>query len=63
MLRGAGERRPLEVTRPSLTQLTESLGERAHLSFLQGPRVLTLPLEAPAQAIQTVGWVGRVVLA
>jgi len=55
----AGERRLLEVTRPFLVQLTESLGERAHLSVLQGPRVLTVLSEAPARAIQTVGWVGR----
>jgi IclR family transcriptional regulator, KDG regulon repressor len=57
----AGEQRLLDVAGPILVDLAESIGERAHLSVLQRPLVLTILSERPARAIQTVGWVGRVV--
>ncbi len=57
----AGERRLSDAARPILVQLAESLGERVHLSVLQGSQVLTILSEGPARTIQTVGWVGRVV--
>lgn len=46
---------------PLLTRLVRELGERAHLTVLQGAEVLTVLSEAPDHAIQTVSWVGRAV--
>jgi len=46
---------------PILQRLVCELGERVHLSVLQGAEVLTVCSEAPDRAIQTAGWVGRTV--
>lgn len=46
---------------PLLQRLVRDLGERAHLSVLQGPEVLTVLSEAPDRAIQATGRVGRTV--
>ncbi|MBA2383966.1 MAG: IclR family transcriptional regulator [Actinobacteria bacterium] len=46
---------------PLLQRLVRELGERAHLSVLQGAEVLTVLSEAPDRAIQAAGWVGRTV--
>lgn len=46
---------------PLLQRLVCELGERAHLSVLQGGEVLTVLSEAPDRAIQAAGWVGRTV--
>ncbi len=46
---------------PLLQRLVRELGERTHLSVLQGTQVLTVLSEAPDRAIQAAGWVGRTV--
>lgn len=46
---------------PLLKRLARELGERAHLSVLQGSEVVTILSEAPERAVQTIGWVGRTV--
>lgn len=53
------ERRLLRTAPPVLEWLVNALGERAHLSVLDGPAVLTLLSHSPAHAVQTAGWVGR----
>jgi IclR family KDG regulon transcriptional repressor len=53
--------RLLRTAPPLLGRLVALLGERAHLSVLDGSSVLTLLSESPAHAIQAVGWVGRLV--
>lgn len=55
----AGDRRLLELARPVLRNLVGQLGERSHLSVLQGSQVLTVLTESPPHAVQTAGWVGR----
>jgi DNA-binding IclR family transcriptional regulator len=56
----AGERRLLETARPLMRRLAQSLGERVHLSVLQGTDALTVLSEAPGRSVQTTGWAGRV---
>jgi IclR family KDG regulon transcriptional repressor len=56
----AGERRLLDAAAPRLRELAASLGERVHLSVLQGPSVLTVLSESPGRAVEAVGWTGRV---
>jgi IclR family transcriptional regulator, KDG regulon repressor len=53
------ERRLLRTAPPVLDGLVSSLGERAHLSVLDGPAVLTLLSHGPAHAVQAAGWAGR----
>jgi len=55
----AGQPRFLEEAAPALARLVASLGERAHLSVLQGNVVLTLLSDSPGRAVEAVGWVGR----
>jgi IclR family transcriptional regulator, KDG regulon repressor len=55
------ERRLLRMAPPVLERLVNALGERAHLSVLDGPTVLTLLSHSPAHAVQAAGWVGRTV--
>ena len=55
----AGDQQLLEQARPFLRSTVAELGERAHLSVLQGRDVLTLLSESPPHAVQTAGWVGR----
>lgn len=55
------ERRLLRSAPPVLDGLVEALGERAHLTVLDGPMVLTLLSHSPAHAVQAAGWVGRTV--
>lgn len=57
----AGEQRLLERAAPLLRQLVDRLGERAHLSVLQGDAVLTLLSESSRHSVQAAGWVGRTV--
>jgi DNA-binding IclR family transcriptional regulator len=56
----AGRPRVLEEAGPRLLALAARVQERAHLSVLQGPDVLTLLSESPGRAVEAVGWVGRV---
>jgi DNA-binding IclR family transcriptional regulator len=53
------ERRLLRAAPPVLEQLVVVLGERAHLSVLDGASVLTLVSQSPPHAVQAAGWVGR----
>jgi len=53
--------RLLRAAPPLLRRLVAELGERAHLSVLDGASVLTLLSESPDHAVQAVGWVGRLV--
>jgi IclR family transcriptional regulator, KDG regulon repressor len=53
------ERRLLRMAPPVLERLVREVGERAHLSVLDGPAVLTLLSHAPQHAVQTAGWAGR----
>src|SRR5918994_7826206 len=55
------ERRLLRAAPPVLERLVRALGERAHLSVLDGAAVLTLLSHSPPHAIQAAGWAGRTV--
>jgi DNA-binding IclR family transcriptional regulator len=55
----AGERRLLELAEPLMRRLAQSLGERLHLSVLQGTDTMTVLSESPGRSVQTVGWAGR----
>lgn len=58
----ASDQRLLAAGAPILRRLVETdLGERIHLSVLQGAEVLTLLTESPPHAVQTVAWAGRLV--
>ena len=56
-----GPERLRESAPPFLRRLVAEQDERAHLSVLDGPHVLTLLSEAPTHAVQAAGWVGRAV--
>ena len=53
------ERRLQRAAPPVLDWLVRAVGERAHLSVLDGPRVLTLRSHSPPHAVQAAGWAGR----
>ncbi len=53
------ERRLLRAAPPVLARLVAALGERAHLSVLDGAAVLTLLSQSPPHAVQAAGWAGR----
>ncbi len=55
----AGERRLLEAATPMMRRLSHLLGERVHLSVLQGTEALTVVSESPGRSVETVGWAGR----
>jgi IclR family KDG regulon transcriptional repressor len=55
------ERRLLREAPAVLERLVRELGERAHLSVLDGTVVLTLLSHSPLHAVQTAGWTGRTV--
>jgi IclR family transcriptional regulator, KDG regulon repressor len=55
----AGERRLLEAATPMMRRLAHLLGERVHLSVLQGTETLTVLSESPGRSVETVGWAGR----
>jgi IclR family KDG regulon transcriptional repressor len=56
----AGERRLLELAAPMMRRLSHGLGERVHLSVLQGTETLTVLSESPGRTVETTGWAGRV---
>jgi DNA-binding IclR family transcriptional regulator len=56
----AGERRLLDAAAPRLRELAVTLGERVHLSVLQGANVLTVLSESPGRAVEAIGWAGRI---
>lgn len=49
----------LVAAEPLLRRLVRETGERAHLSVLSGPSVLTVLSEGSGYAVQAAGWVGR----
>jgi DNA-binding IclR family transcriptional regulator len=55
------ERRLLRIAPPVLRALVDAIGERAHLSVLDGPTVVTLASCSPPHAVQAAGWAGRTV--
>jgi DNA-binding IclR family transcriptional regulator len=55
------ERRLLRAAPAVLVELVATLGERAHLSVLDGTSVLTLLSQSPPHAVQAAGWAGRTV--
>jgi DNA-binding IclR family transcriptional regulator len=55
----AGDTRLLAAGEPVVKELVRALGERAHLTVLQGAGALTVLSESPPHAIQAAGWVGR----
>ena len=57
----AGDTRVLAVGERTLRELVETLGERVHLTVMQGPDVLTVLSESPPVALQATGWVGHTV--
>ncbi len=58
----AGDQRLLAAGAPILRRLVEKdLGERIHLSVLQGAEVLTILTQSPPHAVQTVAWAGSLV--
>jgi IclR family transcriptional regulator, KDG regulon repressor len=57
----AGDTQLLAAAEPVVEELGRTLGERTHLSVLQGTDVLTLLSESPEHAVQAAGWVGRLV--
>jgi DNA-binding IclR family transcriptional regulator len=56
-----GDQRLLGIAGPLLAALVDRVGERASLSVLRGPDVLTVSSRSPQRAVQTIGWVGRTV--
>ncbi len=58
----AGDQRLLAAGAPILRRLVEKdLGERIHLTVLQGSQVLTILTQSPPHVVQTVAWAGRLV--
>jgi DNA-binding IclR family transcriptional regulator len=55
------ERRLLRIAPPVLQELVDAIGERAHLSVLDGTTVVTLASCSPRHAVQAAGWAGRTV--
>jgi DNA-binding IclR family transcriptional regulator len=49
----------LAAGRGTVAALVAELGERVHLTVLQGREVLTVLSDSPAHAIQATGWVGH----
>jgi DNA-binding IclR family transcriptional regulator len=43
-----------------MRRIALSLGERIHLSVLQGTETLTVLSESPGRSVEAVGWAGRV---
>jgi IclR family KDG regulon transcriptional repressor len=58
----AGERRLLDSAAPKMRRIALSLGERVHLSVLQGVETLTVLSQSPGRVVEAVGWAGRVLL-
>ena len=55
----AGERRLREIAEPYMRRLAHSLGERVHLSVLQGLETMTVLSESPSRTVQAADWAGR----
>jgi len=57
----AGDGRLLSAGALQVQALVRVVGERSHLTVLQGAEVLTVLSESPPHAVQATGWVGRTV--
>jgi IclR family transcriptional regulator, KDG regulon repressor len=57
----AGDARLVAAGEPVVHGLAQSLGERVHLTVLQGADVLTILSHGTPHAIEAAGWVGRTV--
>ena len=55
----AGERRLLMLAAPAMRRLSGTLGERSHLSVLQGVETLTVLSESTGRSVEATGWAGR----
>lgn len=60
MAQVAGEPRLIEAATLAMRRIALTLGERVHLSVLQGSETLTVHSESPGRSVETVGWAGRV---
>ncbi|WP_051342174.1 IclR family transcriptional regulator [Pseudonocardia spinosispora] len=56
---GAADQHLRALAPQVLRRLVSRLGERAHLSVLDGAGALTVLSHSPARSIQSVGWIGR----
>lgn len=56
-----GRQRLIAEAPPVLRHLVNASKERAHLTVFDGDGALTVLSESPMRAVQTAGWVGRVV--
>ncbi|MBV9818370.1 MAG: IclR family transcriptional regulator [Solirubrobacterales bacterium] len=56
----AGDSRLLAAAAPRVRRLALGIGERAHLSVLQGTDALTIVSQAAPRSVQATGWAGRV---
>jgi len=58
----AGDQRLLAAGAPILRRLVDQdLGERIHLTVLQGSQVLTVLTQSPPHVVQSISWAGRLV--
>jgi DNA-binding IclR family transcriptional regulator len=57
----AGDTQLVDAAERVVQELVRTVGERSHLSVLQGTEVLTILSESPGHAIEAAGWVGRLV--
>lgn len=57
----AGDTRLLAAGEQVVEELVQQLGERVHLTVLQGSEVLTVLSDSPPHSIQATGWVGLTV--
>src|SRR5207302_1991273 len=57
----AGDMRLVTAGEPVVRELAQALGERVHLTVLQGTEVLTILSHGTPHAIEAAGWVGRTV--
>ncbi len=55
-----GERRLLDLGTPLIRRLAHDIGERVHLSLLQGTDTLTVISESPGRTVEARAWTGRV---
>lgn len=56
----SGDRRLLKAATPVMRRAAVALGERMHLSVLQGTEALTIHSESAGRSVEAVGWTGRV---
>lgn len=55
---GAGNQRLRAVAPPVLRRLAARVGERAHITVLEGSQAVTVLAESSTRAVQAAGWIG-----